>query len=56
MGYNQLKCIQTGFGSGEFYNEKCLKTKIRSYHGKISTNCHDSSMSKEGSYCIFFGQ
>ena len=42
MGYNQLKCKQIGFGSGELHNEKCLNTKIRPYHGKISTNCHDN--------------
>ena len=42
MGQNQLKRIQTGFDSESLHNEKFLKTKIKPYHGKISTNCHDN--------------
>ena len=29
-----------------------LKTKIKSYEGKINTNFHNNKMSKEGSHCI----
>lgn len=30
------------------HNEKFLKAKMKSYHGKMSTNFHDNGMSKEG--------
>ena len=36
------------------HNEKFLKAKMKSYHGKMSTNFHDNGMSKEGSHCVFF--
>ena len=29
-----------------------LKTKTKSYDGKIDTNFHDDEMPKEGSHCI----
>ena len=35
------------------YNEKCLKTKIKSFKGKISVNFDDDVIPKEGSHCIF---
>ena len=34
------------------YNEKYLKTKMKSYEGKINTNFHHVNISKEGSLCI----
>ena len=34
------------------YDKKCLKTKIKSYEGKINTNFHDDGISKESSHCI----
>ena len=37
-----------GFDSESVYNEKKLKTKIKSYHGQITTNVHDNGISKEG--------
>ena len=35
------------------YNEKSLKTKIKSYEGKISTNFPGDKIPKEGSQCIY---
>ena len=34
------------------YDKKYLKTKIKSYEGKINTNFHDDGISKESSHCI----
>ena len=34
------------------YNEKYLKSKIKSYDSKINRNFHDSFVPKEGSHCI----
>ena len=34
------------------YNEKYLKTKTKSYIGKINTNFHNNKKLKEGSQCI----
>ena len=34
------------------YNVKHLKTKIKSYEVKISTNFHDDKVQNEGSNCI----
>ena len=44
--------MQKGFDSGPVYNEKHLKTKIKSYDGKINTNFHDSDVTKECFHCI----
>ena len=33
-------------------NEKCLKTKIKSYEGETNTNFHSGKIPKEGSQCI----
>ena len=41
------------FSSEPVYNEKFLKTKIKSDKGKINTNFHDDKISKECSRCIF---
>ena len=35
------------------YNGKYLKTKIKSYQGKINTNFDNNKTPKEGSQCIF---
>ena len=37
------------FYSESVYNEKYLKAKIKSFNGKISTNFHNSKISKWGS-------
>ena len=43
-----------GFDSEPIYNEKFLKTKIKSYEGKISPNFYDDRMrKKERSHFIF---
>ena len=45
--------IKKEFDSELVYNEKYLKTKIKSYNGKIYTNFHNNKILKEGSQCIF---
>ena len=35
------------------YNEKTIKTKIKSYEGKTNTSFRDDRMPKEGSHCIY---
>ena len=44
--------IKTEFDSKLAYNEKNLKTKIKSYNGKINANFHNNKIPKEGSQCI----
>ena len=44
--------FQKEFDSKSVYNEKCLKTKIKSCNGKISKNLPNNKISKEGSQCI----
>ena len=39
--------IKKEFGSGPVYNEKYLKTKIKSYNGKINTNFHNNKIPKK---------
>ena len=34
------------------HNEKYIRTKIKSYNGKIDTNFHNNKIPKEGSQCI----
>ena len=41
--------IKKGFDSEPVYNEKYLKTKIKSYKGKVNTNFHND---KIGSHCM----
>ena len=41
-----------GFDCKPVYNEKYLKTEIKSYEGKISTKFHDDGIPKESSHCI----
>ena len=40
------------FDSEPLYNEKYLKTKLKSYNGKINANFHNNKISKESSQCI----
>ena len=44
--------IIKGFDNDPAYNEKYLKTTIKSYDGKIDTNFHGDKILKEGSHCI----
>ena len=39
------------FDSKPVYNGKYLKTKIKSYNGKINTNFHNNKIPKKGSQC-----
>ena len=41
------------FDSEPLYNKIYLKTKIKSYKGKINTNFHNNKIPKEDSQCIF---
>ena len=52
MLWNSLKVIKKGFDSESVYNDKYLKTKIKSYEGKINTNFHYNNVPKEGSQYI----
>ena len=51
MGKSQ-KQHQTKIDSGSVHNEKYLKTKLKSYNGKISTDFHNNKTTREGSQCI----
>ena len=55
--YNEIwdkvsKVIKEGFSSESVYNENYLKTKIKSYEGKVYTNFHNDKIPKEVSHCI----
>ena len=41
------------FGSESVYNEKYLKTKIKSYNENINTNFHNNKIPKEDSQYIY---
>ena len=54
--YNKIwkkvkKAIDTEFDSESVYNEKNLKSKIKSYNGKINTKFHNNEIAKENSQC-----
>ena len=49
---NLRNIITKEFDSKAIYNEKHLKTKIKSYNGKINTNFHNNKIPKKGSQCI----
>ena len=44
--------IENKFGGKPVYNEKYLKTKIKSYNEKINTNFHNNKIPIAGSQCI----
>ena len=46
------KVIKKEFDSKPVYEDKYLKTKTKSYEGKIKTNFHDNKVPKEGSQHI----
>ena len=46
------KIIIKGFDSELVYNNKYLKTKIKSYGGKVNTTFHDDKVPKERSQYI----
>ena len=45
--------IKQVFDKKPIRNEKYLKTKRKSYKGKINANFHHYRMPKQGSHCIF---
>ena len=44
---------QKGFDTKSVYNEKHLKAKIKSFDGKIETDCHNDKIPREGCKCVF---
>ena len=46
------KVIKKRCDSEPVYNEKCLKTVVKSSEWKFNTNFHSYKMPKEGFYCI----
>ena len=55
--YNEIwgkvkNSLKKEFDSEQVYNEKYLKTKIKSQNGKINTNFHNNKIPKEGSQFI----
>ena len=51
FGKKVSNSIKKGFDSEPVYNEKCLKTKIKTYEGKTNTILHSDKKPKEGSHC-----
>ena len=44
---NVSSIIKEEFDSKPVYNEKCIKTKTKSYNGKVNTNFHNNKITKE---------
>ena len=53
--YNEINSniIKKKFESKHLYNEKSVKTKTKSYNGKVITIFHDDKTPKEG-FILFF--
>ena len=49
---NVSSIIKKELDSKPIYNEKYLKTKIKSYNGKINTNFYNNEIPKKTSECI----
>ena len=49
---NVCNIIKKESDSKSVYNEKYIKTKIKSYNGKINANFDNNKIPKEGSQCI----
>ena len=54
--YNEIcdkisKIIKKGLGSEHVYNDKYLKTKIKSYKEKVNANFHSNKVPKEDFQC-----
>ena len=52
FGKKVSNIIKKEFDSKSVCNEKYMKTKTKSYNGKINTNFQNNKISKEGSQCI----
>ena len=51
--YNKVSdSMKKGFDNEPVYNEKFIKTKIKSYEGKINSEFHCNKVPKEGSFLI----
>ena len=55
--YNEIwdkvsNTLKKAFDNESVYNEKYIRTKIKSYEGKIGTNFHDNKMPNKDSQCI----
>ena len=48
----KIEKFKEKFHTKPVYNEKNLKTKIKSYNGKINTSFHNNKIPKEGSQLI----
>ena len=46
------KSIEKRFNSKLVFNEKYLKTKIKSFEDKIITNFYDNGIPKDGFHCV----
>ena len=44
------------FDSKPLYNEKYLKSKIKSYNGKTNTNLRNNKIRKKGSQYIYLSE
>ena len=56
--YNEIcekvrNSIRKEFDSEPVYNEKYLKTRIKSYNGKFNTNFYNNKIPKESYQCIY---
>ena len=51
--FSEKKNLLEEFDSEPVYNGKYLKTKIKSYNGKVNTSFDNSKIPKEGSQCIY---
>ena len=43
--------LKKGFDSVPAYNNKCIKTKLKSYNGKTNTNFHANKTPEEVVHC-----
>ena len=58
--YNEIwkkvsKITKKEFDRNPVYDEKYIKTKLKSYNGKINTNYRNNKILKQGSQCLCLG-
>ena len=46
--------LKKGFDSEQMYNDKYIKTKIKIYNDRISTNLQGNKIPKDNEYYTFF--
>ena len=49
---NVSSIIKKEFDNKPVYNKRYIKTKIKSYNGKMNTNFRNNEIPKEGSQCV----